>query len=419
MKAIVIGGGLAGSEAALQIAHFGIPVILYEMRPVRMTPAHQTDLLAELVCSNSFKSVEIKNSHGLLKWELKLLGSYLLAGAEKAKVPAGKALAVDRRRFGELVTKMIAKNPLIELRREEVTRIPIEPAVLATGPLTSDLLAADLKGLVGEDGLYFYDAIAPIVAGDSIDKSKTFRGSRYGIDESYINCPMDELSYLRFVEELRKGAVYPLHHFESPRYFEGCLPIEELARRGKDTLRFGPLKPVGFDGNYYAIVQLRPEDREGRMYSLVGFQTRLLIPEQRRIFRLIPGLEHARFLRYGAVHRNSYLNSPKHILPTLQLKEKPDLFIAGQLTGTEGYVEAIGTGLLAGINLARLLKGRQPLVPPEETMLGGLIRYITTPNKDFQPMNANFGLLPGGRRREKVKRAIKWMEFWQEELSSL
>ena len=414
MRVIVIGGGLAGSEAALQISRFGIPVLLYEMRPNRTTPAHRTELFAELVCSNSFKSQEINNSHGLLKRELKILGSILLSIAERTRLPAGKALAVDRRRFSETVTNLIERNPLIEIRREEVTDLPVESAILATGPLTSDRLAQALKKLIGDENFYFYDAIAPIIAGDSINWEKTFRGSRYGVDKSYINCPMDRATYEHLVQELKKGAVYPLHHFEDPKYFEGCLPIEELARRGIDTLRFGPLKPVGFQGNHYAIVQLRPEDSEGRMYSLVGFQTRLLIPEQRRIFRMIPGLSKARFLRYGVVHRNSYINGPKHLLKTLQLKEKPDLLIAGQLTGTEGYVEAMATGLIAGVNLARMMRSRPPLSPPLETMLGALIDYITTPNEDFQPMNANFGLLPGSRRRVKVSCAIRSMENWQE-----
>ncbi|HIE05903.1 MAG TPA: methylenetetrahydrofolate--tRNA-(uracil(54)-C(5))-methyltransferase (FADH(2)-oxidizing) TrmFO [bacterium (Candidatus Stahlbacteria)] len=419
MKTIVIGGGLSGCEAALQLAQYGVDVILYEMRPFRKTAAHKTDLLAELVCSNSFKSTEIGNAHGLLKFELGLLGSALIEIAREVSLPAGKALAVCREDFSKAVTDKIEGNPKIRVLREEMTSVPIESAIIATGPLTSQKLIEDLKRLIGDDELYFFDAISPIVAGDSIKENKVFRGSRYEVDDSYINCPMDKNTYYQFVEELTKAAVYPLHHFEDPRFFEGCLPIEELAKRGFDTLRFGPMKPVGFQKKHYAVVQLRPEDKEYQMLSMVGCQTRLLIPEQRRVFRLIPGLENARFLRYGAVHRNSYLNSPNNIYPTLQLKEKPDLLIAGQLSGTEGYVEAVATGLLAGINMTRILNNKEPLVPPTDTMLGGLINYITTPNRRFQPMNANFGLLTGYDRRRKVSQAIRSMELWQEQLLNI
>lgn len=387
------------------------------MRPVRRTPAHRTDRLAEIVCSNTFKSTELTNAHGLLKAELRLLGSLLLEVAELARIPGGAALAVDREIFSAEVTRRILEHPLITVVREEVTELP-SPAVVATGPLTSDRLAEALRRRLGLDSLAFYDAIAPIVSGESLNLGKLYRASRYGKGggDDYLNAPLSEEEYYAFVELLVTAAQFPGHEFDQIPYFEGCLPIEEMARRGRDTLRFGPLKPVGLPDprtgrEPYAVVQLRPEDRAGQMWNLVGFQTRLTVPEQRRVFRTLPGLEEAEFLRYGSVHRNTYLNSPLALSEHLSAKDDDLLLFAGQLVGVEGYTESLGCGLLCGINLARLLKGERPLIPPAETMLGALIRYVHQADPaHFQPMNANFGLLPPldvkVRDKERRKRLL-------------
>ncbi len=402
----VIGGGLAGSEAAWQAAEQGVDVILWEMRPVRQTPAHVTDRLAELVCSNSLGSDLPDRAGGLLKAELRRLGSLILACAEEARVPAGGALAVGRDRFAELVTERIAAHPRITVRREEATAIPDGPAIIASGPLTSPALAAAIGGLVGEDYLYFYDALAPIVTLESIDMTVAFRASRYGRGEEaegdYINCPMTREEYERFVDALLKAERIELRSFEQedPAFFEGCLPVEVLAARGRDALAYGPLRPVGLTDprtgkRPYAVVQLRQDDAAGTLYNLVGFQTNLRWPEQRRVLRLIPGLENAEFVRMGQMHRNTFLNSPRLLWPTMQYRGRGDLFFAGQITGIEGYVGNAGSGLLAGINAARQIKGLPLWILPPETMLGALAHYVChTAAEHFQPMKANFGLLP-------------------------
>lgn len=394
----VIGAGLAGCEAALQCARIGVPVRLYEMRPLKMTPAHQTGEVAELVCSNSLKSEELVNAHGLLKAELKALGCELLRCAEQARVPGGKALVVDRRLFSKLVAEELKKAG-VELIREEVTAIPAGITVIATGPLTSAAMVESLIQFIGAKRLYFYDAIAPIVAADSLNYERIFPGARYGKGDDYLNCPLTEAEYDLLVQELMRAEVYPGHDFEQIQFFEGCLPVEELARRGRLALAFGPLKPVGLvdpkTGKMpFAVVQLRRENRDGTMFNLVGFQTRLKRGEQERVFRLIPGLERAEFLRYGSIHRNTFLNSPEILIRTLQTRVNSSLFIAGQLAGVEGYVESIATGLVAGLNAAKFAMGQPPIPFPEETLIGGLLKYITEPNPNFQPMNANFGLLP-------------------------
>ncbi len=418
----VIGGGLAGSEAAYQLALRGHSVILHEMRPLTPTPAHRTDRLAELVCSNTFKSTELTNAHGLLKAEMRLLGSMILGCADEARVAAGSALAVDRDIFAAAVTKRIESEPRITIVREEVTTLT-SPCVVATGPLTSDSLASAIRSRLGLDALSFYDAIAPIVARESIDDSKVFRASRYDKETSsiaddagaYLNCPMTIAEYDAFVDALLAADQYHGHEFDEAPYFEGCMPVEVMAARGRDTLRFGPMKPVGLrdprtGSEAHAIVQLRQEDRAGRMWNLVGFQTRLRIPEQQRVFKMIPGLADAEFLRYGSIHRNSYLNSPAALSETLAAKDDPTLMFAGQLTGVEGYTESSATGLLAGINMARQIEGTAAIIPPPTTMLGALYRYIRECDpKHFQPMNANFGLvddLPTPVRDKKRKREL-------------
>jgi methylenetetrahydrofolate--tRNA-(uracil-5-)-methyltransferase len=398
-----VGGGLAGSEAAWALAERGVAVTLHEMRPLRMTAAHQTDRLAELVCSNSFKSVELTNAHGLLKAEMRRLGSVVLAAAEAARVPGGAALAVDRVAFSHAVHERVTAHPNVTLIRGEVTELP-SPAIVATGPLTSDALAAAITRRLDAQSLAFFDAIAPIVAADSLDHTRLFRASRYGKGggADYLNAPLTAPEYEAFVVGLRAGEQYQPHHafdHTPPAYFEGCLPVEEMAARGRDVLRFGPMKPVGLidprtGREPYAVVQLRQEDRAGQMWNLVGFQTRLRIPDQQRVLRTIPGLEQAEFLRYGSIHRNAYLNSPRALTAHLAAKDDARLLFAGQLTGVEGYTESAATGILAGINLARLLAGAEPAVPPPTTMLGALYRYVHTADPaHFQPMNANFGLL--------------------------
>lgn len=411
MTVSVVGGGLAGCEAAWALARAGIEVRLHEMRPAVRTPAHQTDRLAELVCSNTFKSTELTNAHGLLKAELGILGSLLLEAASESRVPGGTALAVDRNLFSEIVTESLRDEPLIEIVRDEVTALP-SPGIVATGPLTSDSLASAIRERLGMNHLSFYDAIAPIVSHDSLDLSALYRMSRYGKGEGadYLNCPLDREQYRALVSALREGEQFQAHDFDEVPYFEGCLPVEEMATRGDETLRFGPLKPVGLPDprtgrEPYAVVQLRQEDRAGQMWNLVGFQTRLRIPAQRQVFRMIPGLAEAEFLRYGSIHRNTYLNSPASLSGHLSLRDDPGIVFAGQLVGVEGYTESVGTGLLAGINLARLVRGIDPIVPPPTSMLGALVRYVTTADsKHFQPMNANFGLLPPLERRIRDKK---------------
>lgn len=428
----VVGGGLAGSEAAWQAAELGCDVRLYEMRPGRPTPAHRTAWLAELVCSNSLRGAGLQHAAGVLKEELRRSGSLILRCADEAAVPAGTALAVDRDRFAQAVTEAVAAHPRIELRREAVDELPAGVAVIATGPLTSPELATRIQAFTGEDNLAYYDAAAPIVAADSIDWDAVFRASRYGRGEGdeYVNCPMNKVEYETFREVLLHAEGTPREPFDPVPYFEGCLPIEEMARRGRDTMRYGPLKPVGLKDprsgrQPYAVVQLRAESRAASLYNLVGFQTSLRWGEQQRVFRLIPGLRDASFERFGVMHRNLFLNAPNVLLPTLQARRRPDLFFAGQLTGVEGYVESTAGGLVAGINAARLAQGQAPLHWPPETVIGSLLRYITEADpRHFQPMNAAFGLLPPdasplrdkqARRRETAARALAALDAFRQE----
>jgi methylenetetrahydrofolate--tRNA-(uracil-5-)-methyltransferase len=406
-KVTVVGGGLAGSEAAYQLAERGHDVELHEMRPVRGTPAHQTELLGEIVCSNTFKSEDPQNAHGLLKLEMDALGaggSLLLACARESRIPGGTALTVDRREFAERMTAAVQGHPRIAVVRGEVRELPEGPAIVATGPLTSDALSQAIRGALGDEGLAFFDAIAPVVAADSIDRDVVFSASRWGKGEEaegdYLNAPMTKEQYEAFVEALKGGEEHAGHDWENVPYFEGCLPIEVMAHRGVDTLRFGPMKPIGlpvpqWDGKRaWAIVQLRREDRAGNLWNLVGFQTRLRIPEQKRIFRMIPGLEEAEFLRWGSIHRNTYLNFPARLSAHGSLRDRPELVFAGQITGVEGYTESTATGILAAVNLDRIVRGMDPVVPPPTTMLGGLLRYLRDSDpRHFAPMNSNFGLL--------------------------
>jgi methylenetetrahydrofolate--tRNA-(uracil-5-)-methyltransferase len=437
----VIGGGLAGSEAAFQLAARNIAVLLHEMRPVRATPAHKTDRLAELVCSNTFKSTETSNAHGLLKAEMRLLGSIVLDAADEARVPGGSALTVDRDVFSQRVHERVIAHPNVIVLREEVVDIP-SPAIIATGPLTSDALATAIRARLGVESLSFYDAIAPIVSRDSIDERVAFRASRYdketmaGADEggAYLNCPMSRDQYEAFIDALTSADQATAHDFDVVPYFEGCMPIEEMARRGRDTLRFGPMKPVGLrdprsDRRPYAVVQLRMEDRGGQMWNIVGFQTRLRYPEQQRVFRMIPGLESAEFLRFGSIHRNSYINSPASLTPHLSLRDDDRVLFAGQLTGVEGYTESTATGLIAAANMSRLLQGLEPLVPPPTTMIGALYRHLREADpRHFQPMNANFGLVEPladpvkdkhTKRQRIAGRALADMQRWVEELQAV
>jgi methylenetetrahydrofolate--tRNA-(uracil-5-)-methyltransferase len=397
----VIGGGLAGSEAAWQIARHGEKVRLYEMRPVRATPAHQTDRLAEIVCSNSLKSDQPHNASWLLKEELRRLGSILIQVADSVRVPAGGALAVDRERFASRVTDLVSSDSNIELVREEALEIPGEGVVIvASGPLTSASLSESIRKFCGSKHLYFYDAISPIVDAATIDRSKVYGASRYGkAAGDYLNCPMDREQYGAFYDALLTAESVAIHEFEEACYFESCLPIEELARRGRDTLRFGPMRPVGLDDPAtgrapYAVVQLRQEDLMQSSYNIVGFQNHLKFPEQKRIFRMIPGLANAEFLRLGQIHRNTYINAPEVLLPTMAARRDPRVFFAGQLAGTEGYIENVASGLVAGINAVRHVRGEEPMIMPAETAIGALCRYVSTPQKHFAPMNINFGLLP-------------------------
>jgi methylenetetrahydrofolate--tRNA-(uracil-5-)-methyltransferase len=407
----VVGGGLAGCEAALQLAGRGHRVRLVEMRPVRATPAHQTDRLGELVCTNSFKSEDPANAHGQLKREMRALGSVLLAAAGRAQVAAGSALAVDRHLFAEAMTQAVASHPRIEVAREECTALPEGPAVIATGPLTSDALTAAIAGRLGEGSLAFFDAIAPIVHRESLDEGVVFEAGRFDEDADYLNCPMSREEYAAFLGALKSADVYEGHDWEEVPYFEGCLPIEVMASRGDDTLRFGPMKPIGLTDprtgrRPWAVVQLRREDRAGQMWNMVGFQTRLRTGEQRRVFGMIPGLGQAEFLRWGSIHRNSYLNFPAHLSPHGGLPGRPELVFAGQLTGVEGYTESAASGIVAGVNLARVLAGDEPVLPPPTTMLGGLYRYLRecAPTR-FQPMNSNWGLVDPLAARVKDKSA--------------
>lgn len=402
-RVAIIGGGLAGSEAAWQAANLGVEVDLYEMRPVRRTPVHHTDKLAELVCTNSLGSNQVTSASGLLKEEMRRLGSLIIAAADAHDVPAGAALAVDREQFAGAVSDALARHPRVRIHREEVTSIPEDGIVIiATGPLTSPALAEAIQAFTGEYDLYFYDAAAPIVTAESIDWDKGFWASRYGKGEGddYFNCPLTEEEYDRFYEALISAEVHEGHLKEELKYFEGCMPIEALAARGKDTLRFGPMKPVGLKDprtgkRPYAVVQLRKENRAGTLYNLVGFQTRMKWGEQKRVLRLIPALANAEIVRYGVMHRNTFINAPRVLLPTYQMRREPRVFFAGQITGVEGYVESAASGLVAGINAARLARGEKPLTLPEETMMGALAHYITAADpRHFQPMNSNFGLLP-------------------------
>jgi methylenetetrahydrofolate--tRNA-(uracil-5-)-methyltransferase len=426
----VIGGGLAGCEAAWQLARRGVAVELFEMRPGRMTEAHSGGDLGELVCSNSLRSNSLSAPAGALKEEMRKLDSLVIRVAESQRVPAGSALAVDREQFARSLTRAVQALPTVRLIRREMSEIPDGVVILATGPLTSGALSERLALLLGAEHLYFYDAISPIVAAESIDFRVAYRASRYGRDgDDYLNLPLTREEYYRFVEALVAAQRVPTHSFERFVPFEGCMPIEEMADRGKETLAFGPMRAVGLADprtgqRPYAVVQLRQENREKTLYNLVGFQTKMTYSEQRRVFAMIPGLAHAEFVRLGSLHRNTFINAPLHLSPTLQWRGRESLFFAGQMTGVEGYIESAATGLLAGINAARLLAGREPAVPPETTLLGGLLRYISDAGrKKFQPMNVNFGLLPPlsvpvprkARKEALARRSIADMDAWVNE----
>ncbi|HPQ45403.1 MAG TPA: methylenetetrahydrofolate--tRNA-(uracil(54)-C(5))-methyltransferase (FADH(2)-oxidizing) TrmFO [Syntrophales bacterium] len=431
---IIIGGGLAGCEAAWQISRRGIRTLLYEMKPTHFSPAHTTDHLAELVCSNSFRSNAVENAVGLLKEEMRLMGSLIMEAADATAVPAGKALAVDRTLFSHYIEDKLASTGL-RIVREEVTVIPKNSIVIiATGPLTSDSLAQSIASVAGDAYLYFYDAISPIVDARSIDYDKVFRASRYGSNDEvgdYLNCPMTRDEYERFWSELSKGIDVPLRDFEDRRCFEGCLPVEVMARRGIKTLLFGPMKPVGLidpktEKRPYAVVQLRHENSEGTLYNLVGFQTKLTWTEQKRILRMIPGLENAEFARYGSIHRNTFINSPLLLKKSLQLRSNDNIFIAGQISGVEGYVESAAMGLLAGINVCRHVAGTEVIDPPATTAMGALVSHITNADyTTFQPMNVNFGLFPSlesrvpkkMRGRYYAERSLNDLKVWKEKLT--
>ncbi len=399
MKVNVIGAGLAGTEAAYQLAKRGIDVVLHEMKPEKFSPAHSNPNMAEIVCSNSLKSIEPSTASGTLKAELEILGSIDLKIAKQVSVPAGSALAVDREKFSEMVTSKIKSMPNINVVSGEVKEIDLTvPTIIATGPLTSESLSCCIKNLLGDENLFFYDASAPIIDADSIDYSKTFNADRYGKGESdYINCPMNKEEYYNFVQELVNAKRVELKSFEKTEIFQGCMPIEVMASSGIDSLRFGPLRPVGFvDENGkrpFAVVQLRKENTESELYNIVGFQTNLTFGEQNRIFKMIPALANAEFVKYGVMHRNTYLNSPKHLNSDFSLKTNPQIYFAGQLAGVEGYVESIASGLVAGISLANKLLGKNAFKFTNKTIIGALCNYISTENVNFQPMNANFGIL--------------------------
>ena len=421
----VVGGGLAGCEAAWQLARRGVPVDLYEMRPVTRTAAHATDHLAELVCSNSFRSRSLTTGAGLLKEEMRRMGSMIITLGEAHQVPAGSALAVDRTNFARAVSEQVASLPGLRLIRRELEDIPPGLTIVATGPLTGQPLSECIGELLGTEHLYYYDAISPVLTAESVDPAVAFRASRY--DENpgdYLNLPLTQAEYYRLVDAVTAAEKVPVRSFE--RFFEGCLPIEEMARRGRETLAFGPMRPTGLldpasGQRPYAVVQLRQEDREGTLYNLVGFQTKMTYPEQKRVFSLIPGLAKAVFVRYGSLHRNTFINAPRHLLPTLQWRRAPRLFFAGQITGVEGYIESAASGLLAGVNAARLAGGARPLTPPVTTALGALLHYISDTGREaFQPMNVNFGLFPSlagkarGRRKKELmaERALRDLDRW-------
>ena len=435
-RLIIIGGGLAGSEAAYQAAERGIDIILYEMRPEKQTAAHTTGDLAELVCSNSLGSNDSISAPGLLKEELRQLGSLIIKAADETRVPAGSALAVDRGLFAKDITERIAGHPRIKLIREEFKNIPEEgPVIIATGPLTSDAIVSDMIRLTGKKNLYFYDAISPIIDADSINWDRVFKASRYGKGgDDYVNCPMTEEEYNQFYNALMNAEKASSHDFEDARYFEGCMPIEVIAERGKDSLRYGPMKPVGLINpktkrEPYANVQLRLENRFGTAYNIVGFQTKLKYGEQAKVFRMIPGLENAEFLRHGSLHRNTFINAPLFLKDTLQFKNRDDLFFAGQITGVEGYMESTAMGLVAGINAAKLIKGEFINPLPKESAIGSLISYITTTEPSrFQPMNINLGIMPplenrirnkDEKRRFIAERAIKAINTWKGEYAEV
>uniref|UniRef100_UPI00403F6249 FADH(2)-oxidizing methylenetetrahydrofolate--tRNA-(uracil(54)-C(5))- methyltransferase TrmFO n=1 Tax=Candidatus Enterococcus willemsii TaxID=1857215 RepID=UPI00403F6249 len=412
MKTVnIIGAGLAGSEAAWQVAQAGVPVTLYEMRPVKMTEAHHTSNFAELVCTNSLRGNNLTNAVGVLKEEMRRLDSVVITSADKTAVPAGGALAVDRDEFSKLITKRVKEHPLVTVVEEEITEIPEGITIIATGPLTSAPLAQAIKDFNGSEGFYFYDAAAPIIDKSTIDMDKVYLKSRYDKGEAaYLNCPMTEDEFNAFYDELVAAEVAPLKEFEKEKFFEGCMPIEVMAKRGRKTILFGPLKPVGLEDpktgkRPYAVIQLRQDNAVASLYNIVGFQTHLKWGEQKRVFRMIPGLENAEIVRYGVMHRNSFMNSPELLQQTYQSRLRNDLFFAGQMTGVEGYVESAASGLIAGINAARLAKDEEPTIFPQETAIGSLAYYIThASGKHFQPMNANFGLLPELPERIKDKK---------------
>ena len=416
-KVIIVGAGMAGSEAAWQVAQRGIKVDLYEMRPEKSTPAHKTEKFAELVCSNSLRGAGLENAVGLLKEEMRQLNSIIMESADINRVPAGGALAVDREGFSQYITDKVKNHPNVTVINKEIETIPQEDdaiTIIASGPLTSEVLAKSIGELTGQDYFYFYDAAAPLISKESIDMSKAYRASRYGKRTAdYINCPMDKEEYEKFWQELTTAELAPIKEFEKAKFFEGCMPVEEMARRGIDTLLYGPLKPVGLEDpktgkRPYAVVQLRQDNAADSLYNIVGFQTHLKWPEQKRVFGLIPGLENAEFVRYGVMHRNTFINSPELLRPTLQYKDRDDLLFAGQMTGVEGYIESAASGLVAGVNAAYLAKGENPVIFPEQTAHGSMCKYITSAvAKHFQPMNANFGLMPPLEERIRDKKLKK------------
>lgn len=416
-KVIIVGAGMAGSEAAWQVAQRGIKVDLYEMRPEKSTPAHKTEKFAELVCSNSLRGARLENAVGLLKEEMRQLNSIIMESADINRVPAGGALAVDREGFSQYITDKVKNHPNVTVINKEIETIPQEDdaiTIIASGPLTAEVLAKSIGELTGQDYFYFYDAAAPLISKESIDMSKAYRASRYGKGTAdYINCPMDKEEYEKFWQELTTAELAPIKEFEKAKFFEGCMPVEEMARRGIDTLLYGPLKPVGLEDpktgkRPYAVVQLRQDNAADSLYNIVGFQTHLKWPEQKRVFGLIPGLENAEFVRYGVMHRNTFINSPELLRPTLQYKDRDDLLFAGQMTGVEGYIESAASGLVAGVNAAYLAKGENPVIFPEQTAHGSMCKYITSAvAKHFQPMNANFGLMPPLEERIRDKKLKK------------
>lgn len=421
----VIGAGLAGSEAAWQLAEAGVPVNLYEMRPVKSTAAHHTADFAELVCSNSLRGNGLMNAVGVLKEEMRRLNSLVISSADETAVPAGGALAVDRNDFSGLITQKLKAHPLVTVISEEITKIPKGITIIATGPLTSEALAEEIAEYNGSHGFYFYDAAAPIIDSSTIDRDKVYLKSRYDKGEAaYLNCPMTEEEFMRFYEALITAEVAPQKEFEKEKFFEGCMPIEVMAKRGIKTMLFGPMKPVGLEDpktgkRPYAVIQLRQDNAAASMYNMVGFQTHLKWGEQKRVFQMIPGLENAEFLRYGVMHRNSFMNSPELLRPTYQSKKRDDLFFAGQMTGVEGYVESAGSGLAAGINAARLAKGEELIEFPRETAIGSMAYYIThAEGKHFQPMNANFGLFPSLPERVRDKK-LRYETLAERALSAL